>query len=98
MSAESSELPPDSPADSDVRLYFKHHDEWQVLVKRNWEKQYCYAKLPGQNYFHNILAGEIYVQRGDEKYCLMCALRMGFLTQDRLYWQRGPRAEKKMPF
>ncbi|MCA8994733.1 MAG: hypothetical protein KDA88_22335 [Planctomycetaceae bacterium] len=83
--------------EDDIRVYFPHHEEWTIHIKRTWEKQYCYAKCPGEDYFHAILAGEIYIQRGDEKYCLDCALRHGFLTQDRLFWQRGPRPPKKMP-
>ena len=49
---------------------------------------YCFAKVPGEEYYHQLLHGEIYVQKGDEVYCLRCALRDGILTRDRLFWQR----------
>ena len=71
----------------DERLYVPDHDDWNVLIKRDSERVYCYSKHPGQDWFHLILNGEIYVTRQHERYCLRCALRMNFLTQDRLFWQ-----------
>ena len=71
----------------DFRLYVPDHEDWDVKIKRDSERIYCYSKSPGQDYFHLILGGEIYVTRQHERYCLECALRMGFLTQDRLFWQ-----------
>jgi hypothetical protein len=79
----------------DMRLYFPDHAEWDVKIKRDSERIYCYAKLPGEDWFHLILNGEIYVTRQHERYCLRCALRMKFLTQDRLFWQH--RVPKKPP-
>lgn len=71
----------------DVRLYVCDPDAWQAHVKYDSERIYCYSKAPGQDYFHLILNGEIFLQRDDEKYCLQCALRQGVATQDRLFWQ-----------
>ena len=71
----------------DSRLYVPDNEDWGVEIKRDSDRIYCYAKQPGQDYFHLILNGEIYVTRQHERYCLSCALRMGFLTQDRLFWQ-----------
>ena len=70
----------------DRRLYVPL-EGWQAHVKRGWEKEYCYAQNPGEDFFHLILSGEIYLQRDSEKYCLNCALRNGLVTGDRLYWQ-----------
>ena len=96
--SETSDLPADEESDvPDVRVYLPHHEEWTVLIKRTWDKQYCYNKSPGEDYFHGILAGELYLQRGDEKYCLQCALRNRYVTLDRLFWQNGPRPPRKMP-
>lgn len=81
------ESPP--PAPPDARLYVPEHEGCDARIKRDWEQDYCFAKAPGQDYFHLLLAGEIYLERGDEKYCLNCALRLGFITRERLYWQRG---------
>ena len=71
----------------DTRLYIPDHEDWQVHIKRNSERDFCYSKHPGEDWFHLILSGEIYVARQHERYCLRCALRMGFLTEDRLFWQ-----------
>ena len=71
----------------DTRLYVPDHEDWDVHIKRDSERIYCYSKSPGQDWFHLVLSGEIYVTRQHERYCLRCALRMGFLTQDRLFWQ-----------
>lgn len=78
----------------DARVYVPRNEGWQAHVKRGWEKLYCYMKHPGDDAFHMILNGEIYLQRGDEKYCLECALRNGFATRDRLYWQRRKREKQ----
>lgn len=81
----------------DVRLYLPDHEDWTVAIKRDSDKVYCYSKSPGEDWFHLILSGEIYVARDHERYCLRCALRMNFITQDRLYWQhRVPKKPKKI--
>lgn len=79
----------------DTRLYVPDHEDWDVHIKRDSERDFCYSKHPGEDWFHLILNGEIYVARQHEKYCLRCALRMDFLTEDRLYWQH--RVPKKRP-
>jgi hypothetical protein len=75
---------PNSP---DRRLYVEDHQHWDVHVKHGAENEYCFAANPGEDYFHLFLEGELYVQRGYEKYCLNCALRQGILTTNRLHWQ-----------
>ena len=71
----------------DSRLYVPDNEDWGVHIKRDSEKIYCYSKHPGQDWFHLVLSGEIYLTRQHERYCLRCALRMGFITHDRLFWQ-----------
>lgn len=95
----SDTFPPDSnegrtspaehfaPLADDCRLYQPDGDEWDAHIMRGSERQYCYAKEPGKDYFHLIVTGEVYVQKGDEKLCLMCARREGVLTTNRLHWQ-----------
>lgn len=72
---------------ADRRLYVPCPEGWQAHIKTGWEKLYCYQKDPGEDYYHLILSGEIYLQCGDETICLTCALRRGIATPDRLYWQ-----------
>jgi hypothetical protein len=81
----------------DVRLYVTDALEWQTRVKHDSEKQYCYQKNPGEEFFHLIVNGEIYLARGDEKYCLRCALRDGIVTPDRLFWQHRMKPKKSSP-
>lgn len=71
----------------DVRVYVVDAQSWQARVKFDSEKIYCYQKNPGEDFFHLILNGEVYLTHGDEKFCLRCALRNEILTTDRLFWQ-----------
>lgn len=75
----------------DVRLYLPDAGEWKAAVKKDSEKVYCYQKNPGEDFFHLITTGEIYLERDDEKLCFQCALRDGILTQDRQHWQNRAR-------
>jgi len=82
----------------DNRLYVPHAVDWKARLKQGWDKEYCYSKNPGEDYFHLLLNGEIYVQRGNEKYCLQCALRLGYVTHDRHYWQHIAKTDNKKLF
>ncbi len=75
-------------ATNDRRLYFPVREGWAVHVKTDGEKAYCYAKRTGEDFYHAIVRGELFVQRDHEKFCIECALQHGFLTSDRLFWQR----------
>lgn len=77
----------DEPVD-DRRLYLPSFEGWSAHLKTESEKVYCYSKKPGEDFYHRISRGEIYVQRDHEKYCIECALRLNFLTNDRLFWQK----------
>ena len=72
----------------DVRLYVPDQ-RWQINIKRTADKEYCSVKAPGEDYFHLLMAGEIYIERGIEKCCLNCAVRLGIVTDERLYWQKS---------
>lgn len=76
-------------AKGDHRLYFPDHESWTAQIKRSWENEYCFTANPGEDFFHLLVNGEIYVQKGSEKYCLNCALRQKVISADRLYWQRS---------
>lgn len=89
MTESSSDTPPPKSTDQEHRLYFPEHEGWTAQIKRSWENEYCFTANPGEDYFHLLVNGEIYVQKGAEKYCLNCALRQKVITSDRLYWQRS---------
>ena len=82
-----SQAHPPLDAAHDCRLYQPDANGWAAHIQPGGERQYCYASAPGQDYFHLIVPGELFVQKGDEKLCLMCALRQGVLTRERLFWQ-----------
>jgi hypothetical protein len=82
---------PHDPSRRDYRLYVPKHAGWQAFIKQNWEQEPCYAKYPGEDWFHLLANGEIYIQRGAEKYCLTCALHLKIVTHNRLFWQKGER-------
>lgn len=73
---------------TDARLYVSSLDDVQAKVKSDWTREYCYDKRPNEDYFHLIVGGEIYLQRGHQKICLECAFRRGLVTRDRINWQR----------
>lgn len=75
----------------DHRLYVPQQAGWEAAIKQTWEQEYCYSKNPGEDWFHLLANGELYIQRGTEKFCLSCALRLKILTRNRLFWQKGSR-------
>lgn len=77
---------------ADMRLYVPYPEGCEARIKQSGEREYCFMQNPGEEYFHLLMAGEIYIQFGDEKYCLNCARRRGLITTDRMNWQhRGER-------
>lgn len=93
----SSPVPPDgsgeSPPDGsrDGRLYAREMQNWRAIVKRDFDRLYCHAKMPGEDFYHLLTGGELYLDNGESKLCLNCALRTGALTTDRQHWQRAPK-------
>ena len=90
---ESNSPPTPEPIDfaTERRMYVPHFEGWSARIKTNWDKDYCFAKNPGEDYFHLLLCGEVFLENGAERLCLTCAQRRGVATNDRLYWQRGVR-------
>ena len=88
LAAEDTSQSPET--DDDSRLYLPGwEDGWTVKLKTTWEREYCFAKNPGEEFYHLLMAGELYVQYDDEKFCLECARRRGVLSKNRLHWRRG---------
>lgn len=67
-------------ASPDARRIFLHEPGWAVALKVGSERVFCYQMAPGQDYYHRLLDGEVYVFHGDEKLCLACAERRGLLA------------------
>lgn len=52
---------------------------WEVRLKSGSEKMLCYMIAPGEDHYHRIADGEIYLSRGNLRVCLPCADRHGLL-------------------
>lgn len=74
----------------DARIYVTDRNGWTVKIKHDSGKEYCFSQNPGEDFYHLLIGGEIYLQRDTEKLCLNCALRHGYATRDRTSWQRSP--------
>ena len=77
-------LGPITPADErpPTPRLFVREPGWQVRLKLGSDREFCYMTAPGQEFYHRIVDGEIYVVRGDEKVCLPCAGRRGLLEPE----------------
>ena len=79
----------------DHRLYLTDAATTEIRTKKSSEKGYCHHRFPGEEHFHLLMSGELYVARGDQRICLECALRLGYLTSNRLHWQNKERDVKR---
>ncbi len=76
---------PDIPRPSEnppLPRMFLREPGWQVALKVGSERVFCYVTNPGEDFYHRLLDGEIYLFRGEEKVCLPCASRQGFLDHE----------------
>ena len=89
--------PPGPPAfHLDGRLYALAPRDWRAHVKVDFAKQYCHLKSPGEDYYHLLTGGELFLENGEAKLCLNCAVRSGVLSTDRRHWQRGDAAPTRI--
>jgi hypothetical protein len=72
------------------RLYVPDYAGWKAAIKHDWNKEYCFVQKPGENFYHLLVTGEIYLQRGSDKFCLSCAVRHGYATHERTFWLQRP--------
>lgn len=68
-----------SPARPALRL-FLYEPGWTVDLKVGSERVFCYMMAPGQNYYHRLLDGELYVRNHEERLCFACAERRGLIS------------------
>ena len=59
---------------------FLHEPGWKVALKVGSDREFCYAMSPGQDYYHRLLDGEVYLLGTEERLCLACAERRGLLS------------------
>ncbi len=53
---------------------------WRIGVKSGSDREFCYMVAPGQDFYHRLHDGEVFLHRHDEKLCLACASRRGLLV------------------
>jgi hypothetical protein len=74
----------DTPsADDDIlptRRMFIFEPGWRIGVKSDSVRELCYMIAPGQDYYHRLLEGEIFLVRDGERLCLTCASRRGLIS------------------
>jgi hypothetical protein len=80
MPAQPDRLDAESPRREAIlpRLFLREPG-WRVAVKRDSQREFCFMVTPGQDHYHRLAAGEVYLYRGDEKVCLPCADRYGLI-------------------
>jgi hypothetical protein len=71
----------DREAISAGRMYLAEPG-WRIGIKAGNDREFCYMMTPGQDFYHRLLDGEIFLQRHDEKLCLACASRRGLLVAE----------------
>ncbi len=60
---------------------FLHEPGWRVALKVGSDREFCYAMNPGQDFYHRLLEGEVYILNNEERLCLACAERRGMLSE-----------------
>ncbi len=65
--------------ESPPRLYV-FEPGWRVSIKRGSHREFCYMMAPGQDYYHRLLDGELFLHHGDERLCLSCAVHRGIIA------------------
>lgn len=70
---------PTPPAREALRL-FLYEPGWGVDLKSGSDRVFCYMMAPGQNYYHRLLDGELYLRNHEERLCFACAERRGLIV------------------
>ncbi len=67
---------------SSPRRMFLHEPGWGIRIKSGSHREFCHTMAPGQNFYHRLLDGEIFLVRDAEKLCLTCAARRGLIVSE----------------
>jgi hypothetical protein len=62
------------------RRMFLFEPGWRVGVKTGSEREFCYMMNPGQDFYHRLVDGEIFLEHAEERLCLACASRRGLIA------------------
>lgn len=80
MSAEPERY--EGQAEVTLPRVFLREPGWRVAVKAGSDRAFCYQIAPGQESYHRLADGEVFVVRGDERLCLPCAARRGLIDYE----------------
>jgi hypothetical protein len=72
--------PADGTAAAAPRRMFVFERGWSVGMKTGSHRELCHMMAPGQDFYHRLGDGEVYVQQNTEKLCLACAFRRGLIA------------------
>lgn len=67
---------------ADLRLYLTQ-EGWQPTATFEAARLYCSVMREGEEHYHLIAAGEVYLSRGTEICCINCAIVRGILSNSR---------------
>ncbi len=73
-------FPPTENALSRASRLYVYEPGWRVSIKRGSHREFCYMMAPGQDYYHRLQDGELFLYHGDERLCLSCAVRRGIIS------------------
>jgi hypothetical protein len=59
---------------------FLYEPGWSVGLKVGSDRVFCYMMAPGQDYYHRLLDGELYIYNHEERICFACAERRGLVA------------------
>ncbi len=81
-SGSSPQDPPPAQDDDGIarpHRMFLFEPGWKIGVKTGSHREFCYMVAPGQDYYHRLIDGEVFLFHQDEKLCLACAIRRGLV-------------------
>lgn len=80
--SDANPPPVETRQDPGPRRLFIHEPGWRIGQKVGSVREFCYMIAPGQDYYHRLLDGELFLFHGDERLCLACAERRGLLSYE----------------
>jgi hypothetical protein len=78
--SDQPSLPTQSEEVEQPRRMFLFESGWRIGIKSGSSREFCYMMHPGQDFYHRLLDGEIFLVRAEERLCLACALRRGLIA------------------
>jgi hypothetical protein len=79
-SQSAAQSSPDGTGAAAPRRMFVFERGWIVGMKTGSHRELCHMMAPGQDFYHRLGDGEVYVQQNTEKLCLSCAYRRGLIA------------------